>query len=280
MPKSVSINNNNGGGKVPDGFQVKGKTPDGKFLVFNNGMQVNVGSQYSVSKDENGQTVITLSPDSVFKGTAGEDNNIKIVTDNSTINLYGGGDKNVSIWGNGNKIKEVNDDNHAGKNNEVAITGDKNIFLGGTNTELTLKGNDNSAKANIINSEGNHNYLMGTAKKDWITSTGLANYIDGKGGSDVINVNASFNLVADNNTKQYQDSVKFNSQDKTNRLVSKSGTTRYYKETDSAPMIVKKNGKVKEVVEAETETPDFSNFSNQYVDPETGKTITVNRPLQ
>lgn len=265
---------------MSDGFSVKGTTPDGKFIVFNNGMQINKGSEYSITKDENGMTVIKLSPNSVFNGTTGADSNFKIVTENSKINLYGGGDKNISIFGNGNNIKEINDSNHTNEHNAVTVVGDKNIFLGGTNTELTLKGNDNSAKANIINSEGNHNYLMGTAKKDWITSTGIANYVDGKGGSDVINVNNSFNLVADNNTKQYQDSVKFNSQDKTNRLVSKSGTTRYYKETESEPMIIKKNGKVKEVITTETEAPDYSNFSNQYVDPETGKTITVNRPLQ
>lgn len=262
-----------------EGFAVKGTTPDGKFIILKNGMQINKGSEYSIKTDENGQTVIYLSPNSVFKGTAGEDNNIKIVTDNSTINLYGGGDKNVSIFGNGNKIKEVNDDNHANKRNEVAVTGDENAFVGGTSTELTLKGNDNSVKASNITSKGNHNYLEGTAQKDSITSTGTRNYIDGKGGADEINVKSSFNLVADNNTKEYQDHVTFDSEDSTNSVVSKSGGTREFKESKANDMVISKDGKKIKAVSAETERPEELSDKEQYKNPFTGETFTVKRPL-
>lgn len=138
---------------MSNGFEVSGKSPDG-YDILNNGMKIK--GKYKIKTDKDGTTIIKGKHLSIF-GTSGKEENLKIITKGSFIDLGGGGD-NAIIVGHGNNIATNNDDEHKGIVNKLNVIGSGNI-IGGTDTELNLTGNDNEAQGKSIFSVGNRNYL-------------------------------------------------------------------------------------------------------------------------
>lgn len=138
---------------MTNGFEVSGKSSDG-YDILNNGMKIK--GKYKIQTDKDGTTIIKGKHLSIF-GTSGKDENLKIITKDSFIDLGGGGD-NAIIVGHGNNIATNNDDAHKGVTNHLNVKGSGNI-IGGADNELNLTGNDNQAQGKSIFSTGNRNYL-------------------------------------------------------------------------------------------------------------------------
>lgn len=138
---------------MTNGFEVSGKSSDG-YDILNNGMKIK--GKYKIKTDKDGTTIIKGKHLSIF-GTSGKEENFKIITNDSFIDLGGGGDKGVII-GRNNNIATNNDEEHKGIINSLNVIGSGNL-VAGTDTELNLKGNNNEAQGKSIFSVGNRNYL-------------------------------------------------------------------------------------------------------------------------
>lgn len=260
-----------------DPFSVVSKTKiDGQeFDVLANGMKVSAGSIFNAETDQKGITTLNLSDNSIFKGTTGQDKNLIIKTNHSDLDFLGGGD-DVTVEGNENKLKEVNGANTSAEN-AIAVKGNDNNFFGGTNTKLTLDGNDNNAVSENIHSIGSKNSLSAHD----INSEGMNNILTLKGSGASAEVSGNGNHVYNPGSGKNKN-ITFN--DPGNFLNSKSFYANYQEKYDKGDddtiKVTDGNGKeIKGVSSLEQDHVNVSNVSPVSKDPNTGETIVLENKM-
>lgn len=226
---------------MSSGFDVVKKNSDGT-CILQNGMRIK--GQYQLQTDEKGVTTITGNQLSIW-GTSGKEEKLIIKTNDSIMDFHGGGDKNIKIFGDRNKVDEVNDANTKKLTNEFELQGNDNIFRGGVNTLLKIKGDWNAAKASKIEADCKNSYLEGTSQNDSMNVRGKDILVKPLSGDDYVDIIAGENItVADNDSVEDNTVVRG---DSSNTAKSKTlgKSDRFKNETaDEGMMIInQKNGK-------------------------------------
>lgn len=119
---------------MTDGVKKTGNVPEG-YKLLDNGMMVK--GRCRVKTDKDGNTIIKGNNLNIF-GTENAEK-VKIITNNSVINLQGGGD-NATIIGRKNTIFEANSEQNKDKINNININGSQVIVDGDSETDVNAKG--------------------------------------------------------------------------------------------------------------------------------------------